>query len=315
MDRANENARDFRSLDSSPRVFSLLKRYRELIVIAVLLIYPFATFLAHGAADRQPTFLDRVILAAASPVQLALGWAFDSTANGWRGYIALRGAYRTNAALAQENAELRGKVAAQEETRLENERLKKMLAFAEDRPSMRIPAHVIGINPAATILSVRINRGEQDGVRRGMPVATPDGVVGQVLRATGGFADVLLINDVKSRLGVRVQRSRARGTASGAGGNRDLKLENDGALMLENVLRTDDLQEGDVIITSGTDGIFPSGLVVGKTAAVRRKHTGMFLYAEVLPAVDLNKLEEVLVLGAGGSLGGQGTAAQVGGVP
>jgi rod shape-determining protein MreC len=291
-------------------VLSLLKRYRELIAVTALLLYPFATFLARGRGDRQPNVLDRAVLWIASAAEQGLSRSLDGVVGGWRGYVALRGAYAQAQTLKQENAELQGKLAAMDEARLENERLKKMLAFVEDKPFLRIPAHVVGINPTATILSVRIDRGEQDGIRRGMPVVTPGGIVGQVQRTTHSYSDVLLLNDVKSRLGVRVQRSRARGTVSGTGGERALKLENDGALMLENVLRGDDLQEGDLIVTSGTDGIFPAGLVVGKATAIRRIRTGMFIYAEVLPAVDLNKVEEVLVLGSDPTTQGQGAAAQ-----
>jgi rod shape-determining protein MreC len=291
-------------------VLSLFKRYRELIVVAALLIYPFATLLARGSAERKPFVLDRAILGVTAPLQQGLTWAVDGVANGMHGYVGLRGAYREAVALRQENAELKGKVASVEETRLENERLRKLLAYAEDKPWMRIPARVIAVNPTSTLASFRINRGEQDGVRRGMPVVTPDGVVGQVLRATGGYADVLLINDVKSHIGVRVERSRARGTASGAGGGRALTLENDGALLLENVMRSDDLKEGDRLVTSGTDGIFPPGLVMGRAAAVHRKPTGMFLAAELLPEVDLNKVEEVFVLGTSTLNPSQGTSAQ-----
>lgn len=291
-------------------MLSLLKRYRELIAVTVLLIYPFASFLARGRGDRQPNLLDRALLTVASAAEQGITRTLDGIVGSWRGYVALRGAYADKIELEKQNAELRQRLAQLNEAGLENDRLRKMLAFAEDKPVMRIPARVIGINPAATTLSIRIDRGEQDGVRRGMPVVTPGGVVGQVLRATGGYADVLLVNDVKSRIGVRVQRSRARGTASGTAGERALKLENEGALMLENVLRSEDVQQGDLVVTSGTDGIFPAGLVVGKITGVRRIGTGMFLYAEVLPSVELNKVEEVLVLGVGPALQGQGTAAQ-----
>jgi rod shape-determining protein MreC len=171
-----------------------------------------------------------------------------------------------------------------------------MLEFAEGRPMDRIAARVIATDPAETTLALRIDRGERDQVRRGMPVVTPDGVVGQILEASAGYANVLLIDDAKSRLGARIQRSRARGTVTGVANDRSVKLENDDALLLQNVLRSEDLQDGDVVVTSGTDGVFPPGLVVGRVTSVKRKKTGMFLYAEVLPAVDLNKVEEVLVL-------------------
>jgi rod shape-determining protein MreC len=87
---------------------------------------------------------------------------------------------------------------------------------------------------------------------------------------------------------VRVQRSRARGTAAGAG---------KGPLRLENMLRTEDVQAGDLIITSGTDGVYPPGLVVGKVTRLEKTEHGMFLGGDVVPAVDTTRLEEVLVMG------------------
>jgi rod shape-determining protein MreC len=90
-------------------------------------------------------------------------------------------------------------------------------------------------------------------------------------------------------VGVRVQRSRARGTAAGSGR---------GPLKLENMLRTEDVENGDLIITAGTDGVYPPGLVVGRVANLEKKEHGMFQRADILPAVDVTRLEEVLVVGS-----------------
>jgi rod shape-determining protein MreC len=258
------------------------------LLIGVLLIYPFATFLASGRKAREPNFVDRVVLGITSPMQKALSWTLDGVGSAWEGYVALRGVEKENLELKAENQKLRADLNQLGEARAENERLKRMLSYSQSSPDPQIPARVLGVNPVATLLSLRIDRGEADGVRRGMPVVTPDGVVGHIHRVTGGYADVVLITDSNSKVGVKVQRSRARATASGGGGNR--------LLQLENALRTDDVEEGDVIVTSGTDGIYPSGLVVGRVSSVQRKSYGMFQGAEVVPAVNMTKLEEVLVL-------------------
>jgi rod shape-determining protein MreC len=284
-------------------MLSLFARYRELVVVAALLVYPFAGFLAHGSSDREPNILDRVILAVTSPPQKAICWVVEGMGGGWRGYVALQGTAKENAALKDENAELRNQVQSFNEASLENARLRRLLGFAEGQLP-KIPARIIAVNDAATVLSVRIV-GDTADLRPRFPVVTPDGVVGQVLGASGKYADVLLITDVRSRIGVRVQRSRARGTASGSGGARSLKLTHEGALLMENVLRTEDLADGDRVVTSGTDGIFPPGLVVGRAVSVKHNPTGMFLYAEILPAVDLNKVDEVLVLDTSSLLQGR----------
>jgi rod shape-determining protein MreC len=123
-----------------------------------------------------------------------------------------------------------------------------------------------------------------------MPVVTPDGVVGQVVRTSSHAADVLLLADPSSRLAVRNQRSRSRATVTGAGDQKPLRLEY--------ALRTEDFQEGDVLVTAGTDGIFPPGLLIGTLTSVERKSVGTLQPAEVKPAVETARLEEVLVLGA-----------------
>jgi rod shape-determining protein MreC len=269
-------------------VISLLKRYRELIVISGLLLYPFGSFLAKGHAVREPNLLDRGVVYLTSPLQRALIWTMDGIASGWKGYIALRGVYALNLALKEENRRLRAESNELSEARGENDRLKRLLAYTEANPGQHVIARVLGVNPVATLLSLRIDRGEADGLKRGMPVVTPDGVVGQVQRATGQYADVVLVTDPNSRIGVKVQRSRVRATASGRGDNRFLQLEN--------ALRTEDFREGDQVVTSGMDGVFPPGLVVGTITTLRRQNYGMVQTAEIAPAVDMTKLEEVLVI-------------------
>lgn len=270
-------------------MFALIKRYRELIVVSALLLYPFASFMAKGrGVTREPNVIDRVVLAVTSPLQRGMGWAIDGVVSGWTGYVYLTGVKAENDLLKLENAELRARVQKLAEAELQNERLRELLAYTESNIGGEVTARVIGVNPDPRLLSVRINRGTDDGVVHGAAVITADGVVGQVIRATGGYADVLLLKDPSSRIAVRVQRTRARATAAGVRG--DLPLS------LENLLRTEDLQEGDVIVTAGTDGVFPPGVMVGKATNVEKTNQGMFQTAEVVPAVDITRLEEVLVL-------------------
>jgi rod shape-determining protein MreC len=268
-------------------VLSLLKRYRQLLLVSGLLLYPLVAFLVTGRRGRDPNFIDRAVIAMTSPVQQALNWALDGVVGGVRGYADLRGVRQENDALRLENMQLRAAVQALGEARAENERLRQLLSYTEKVPGAEIPARVVGVNPVAKLLSVRISSGENQGVSQGMSVVTPDGIVGQVIRTTGGYADVALVTDPQSRVGIRVQRSRARGTAAGSGR---------GPLKLENMLRTEDVEDGDLIITSGTDGVYPPGLVVGRVANLEKKEHGMFQAADILPAVDTTKLEEVLVV-------------------
>jgi rod shape-determining protein MreC len=269
-------------------LLALLKRYRELLVVSALLLYPFGTFLARGRGARDPNFVDRALIAISAPLQRAIGWSIDCVGNGWKSYVDLRGVKQDNDRLRHENAELRSRVQALSEAQLENERLRALLGYAQQAIGQEVPARVIAINPVSHPFSLRIDRGSDHGVHPGMAVVTADGVVGQVIRVTGGYADVMTVKDANSRTSVRVQRSRARATAAGGGGHKNLQLEN--------LLRTEEVQDGDLIVTAGTDGVFPPGLPVGKATGVARKTIGMFQTAEVIPAVDMTRVEEVLVL-------------------
>lgn len=280
--------------EPGPIVLRLLKRHRDLLVVSVLLFYPLSTFLAKRSAQREPNLLDRAILALTAPVQRGLIWAFDGGRSVWTGYLDLRGVRAENLELRERNRRLRLEANELAEARAENDRLRRLLDYTRASPDPHLTARVLGVNPAATLLSLRIDRGESEGVRRGMPVVTADGVVGIVQRVTGSFADVVLITDANSKIAVTVQRSRVRATATGTGENRSLRLEN--------ALRTEDVQEGDQVVTSGTDGIFPPGLPVGRIVSLQRRNYGMVQSADILPSADMTKLEEVLVIRTRGPL-------------
>ena len=269
-------------------MLSLIKRYRELLVVSALLLYPLATFLARGRGTREPNFVDRAVIAISAAVQRAAGWTIDGVGATWNSYVNLRGVKEQNDRLRAENTHLRARVQALSEKEIENERLRGLLGYAARATGQEVAARVIAINPVTHPFSFKIDRGTDHGVRPGTGVITADGVVGQVIRATGGYADVMTVKDPNSRTSVRVQRSRARATAAGVGGDKNL--------VLENLLRTEDVKDGDLIVTAGTDGVFPPGLPVGSVNAVARKTIGMFQTAEVVPAVDMTKVEEVLVL-------------------
>ncbi|HEY1418856.1 MAG TPA: rod shape-determining protein MreC, partial [Myxococcaceae bacterium] len=237
---------------------------------------------------REPNLVDRIALAVTAPVQRGAVATVDGIGNAWQQYVSLRSVRRENAGLLQENTKFRADVVGLAEARAENERLRRLVHYDEVSPGPKVIARVLGINPDPNRLTLRIDRGEGDGVRRGQAVVTADGVVGQVLRATASAADVLVVFDPNSRLGGRVQRTRSRVGVSGAGDEQALKLEY--------LLRTEDLEEGDLVVTSGTDGVYPPGLVVGRVTGVQRQTSGMFLNAGILPAVNFGKVEEVLVL-------------------
>jgi rod shape-determining protein MreC len=271
-------------------VFALLKRYRELILVAVLLLVPLGVFFAHAKAPAERSRLDRAVVWVATPVEKAIGWALTGVANAWNGYVALRGAHERAGRLAAEARTLQLERQQLLAERAEAERLRRLLAFVQEPPERRyVGARVIGVRlGTAGLQLLTLDRGAADGIARMMPVVVAEGVVGRVNSVSSSSADVLVLSDRNSSIAVRVDRTRARANVRGLG-------KPDGA-KLEYALRSEDMIEGDLLVTSGTDGVFPRGLPVGKVTQLNRTGHGLFQEARVIPAVDVTRLEEVLVV-------------------
>ncbi len=268
----------------------LLKRYRELILVVVLLVVPLGAYFAHVKRPSERSRLDRTVLTLSGPIEKGTGWAIGKVLNVWYGYVALRHAHERAAALQGQVDLLELDRLDLHRTREENERLRHLLAFAQETPSRRVVGgRVIGVrlDPKGLQL-VTIDRGADDGVERMMPVVVGHGVVGRIHSVGASTADVLLLTDRNSSIAVLVDRSRARANVRGTGSPDTCRLEY--------ALRSDDIVDGDVLVTSGTDGVFPRGLPVGTLVGLKRAGQGLYQRADVKPAVDVTKLEEVLVV-------------------
>ncbi len=271
-------------------MLGLLKRYRELILVGLLLVVPLAVYFAHAKHPSERSRLDRVVLTLSAPIEKGVGWVVTGALNAWNGYVALRSAHDRATVLQHEVNMLSLDRLELASVRAENERLRQLLAFAQESPDRRtVGARVIGVrlDPKGLQL-VTIDRGADHGVARMMPVVVAQGVVGRVHAANPSTSDVLLLSDRNSSIAVRVERSRARANVRGIG-TPDL-------CRLEYALRSDDMSEGDLLVTSGTDGVFPRGLPVGRVFGLKKSGQGLYQRADVAPAVDVTKLEEVLVL-------------------
>jgi rod shape-determining protein MreC len=169
---------------------------------------------------------------------------------------------------------------------LENERLREALNFKKLQPPSSIMVQVIGkvLSPASS--TITINKGSDDGIRKDMAVITADGLVGKIHTVLPGTAKVMLLTDPGCTLAVRVERNREEGLLEG-------KLDN---CALKYVSYYADIQEGDLLITSGLDGIYPKGLAVASVVKVKKHEATAFQTVVAKPAVSLSRLEEALVL-------------------
>lgn len=245
------------------------------------------TAASRGQLKKEP--LGAVLMWIMRPLQIAaqgsVNWVGD-----------LRENYNTLAGFRSENERLRKRIESLEierqqllEAQAVNHRLMQLLEFRGQLPGTAITASIIGNSASSWFKSCLLDKGSDDGVRKGMAVVTPLGVVGQVVAVTPRTAKVLLVTDPNSGIDVLVQRTRTRGIVSGS-------LDN--GTVLKYIKRSEDIQEGDRLITAGTDGVFPKGMMVGTVIRVSKQHMGLFQAIEVLPAVKSERVEEVLVVAA-----------------
>lgn len=229
------------------------------------------------------------VVALTAPVERAITLVAFGAVDAWSGYVWLHGVHRENLRLRREVLQKQQQAQRAAELQAENGRLKALLDYVDkERPVRLLPAAVVAVGASPHSHSLRIARGSDDGVQRGEGVVSPDGVVGTIAQVAASYSDVQLITSPLSAVPALSQRTRSRSTVRGTGDVTRARLEY--------ALRTDDLQDGDVLLTAGGSGFFPKGLSIGKVVSVQRRATGMFLSAEVLPAVDFSRLDEVLVV-------------------
>jgi len=203
----------------------------------------------------------------------------------WTGYIGLRHVNAENEALRQQLAD--AQVSLQQQRALaDRARGLQQLLDLRDRSSLQtVAAEIIGAGATPDFRTVTLDRGRLDGLKTDMAVIAPNGVVGRIVVPGARSAKVQLLIDRNAAAGVLIERSRAQGVVVGTG---------DGRLLLDYMSEVFDVAVGDVVVTSGIDGIYPKGFVIGTIESVER---GIGYHEiTVRPAVDISRLEEVLVV-------------------
>ncbi len=260
-------------------------RHRKSITVLVLFTILFWVVTIQVKSGRFP-FLERPVLAVSGFFERIITWPFKTVVVVGKGYLFLVGTERENQRLQQEIDRLRTENLVTNELLLENERLRDALNFKRLQPPSSIMAQVIGkvLSPASS--TITINKGSEDGIRKDMAVITSSGVVGRIQTVLSGTASVILLTDPRSTLAVRVERNREEGLLEG-------KLVD---CALKYVSYYADIQDGDLLITSGLDGIYPKGLAVATVVKVKKHEATAFQTVIARPTVSLSRMEEVLVL-------------------
>ena len=230
--------------------------------------------------------LEVVTFGAFSEVQRGAAGVTGGVRGAWNGYIGLRGAHAENQRLKQELGELQIKFQQQRARAERAQQLERLLGFRNELEVDTIPASVIGAGADLDFRILTIDKGQNSGVAANMAVIAPTGVVGRIVTPTRHAAKVHLLIDRNAAAGALVERSRAQGVVLGAG---------EQLLRMEYVAGTADVKVGDTVVTSGIDGIYPKGFVIGRIERVDGGNA-MYKTIRVRPSVDFNGLEEVLVV-------------------
>lgn len=233
--------------------------------------------------DRVNTFLGQEVMHPA-----VSGWhGITGYVTGiWQTYIGLTQTARENRELKDRLAILQTRLMDYEEQVRQTGRLRQLLGLSELQPEKMLIAEVVGTRVNNLFKALRISRGSLDGVKAGMPVISPDGIVGRVIRTGLKESDVQLLVDFDFNLDVLLQRTRVRGVLNG--------FSND--LCRLNLQKGAEIRIGDTIITSGIVGGFPKGLKVGRVMRITYESDNVAQIITVEPWVDYRRLDEVMVL-------------------
>ena len=204
----------------------------------------------------------------------------------WNGYVGLRGLKSENDSLKRQLADAQVALQAQRALADRSRGLEQLLEM-RDRSDLRMAAaEIIGAAATPDFRTLTIDKGTRDGLRPDMAVIAPAGVVGRIVMPSARAAKVQLLIDRNAAAGAIIERSRAQGVVVGSGEDR---------LRMENVSEASDIVVGDIVVTSGIEGIYPKGFIIGRVDTVE-KNGPSYRNITVKPAVDFASLEEVLVV-------------------
>jgi rod shape-determining protein MreC len=218
-------------------------------------------------------------------VQRATTSVVGGVQDSWNNYFALQRVRGENEQLKAEMAQLRVQMQQERALAQQSRELQQLLDLRSSLQIETTAANVIGAGASAEFRTMTLDKGTAEGLKPDMAVISPDGVVGRVILPTGRAAKLQLLIDRNAAAGAMIERTRAQGLAMGTG---------DG-MRLDYVSGTADVKPGDRVVTSGIDGIYPKGFVIGQIQSVERG-AGVFKEITVQPAVDFAALESVLVV-------------------
>lgn len=267
------------------------KRYRDWLIVVLALAVPFWFLRASMKDPRQATGADRILVQIAAPIQQAAATLARGLSDLWGDYVYLVEVKKDNASLASQNARLKERVTQLEAAEAENRRLRRLLDLKNQLEDEVITAQVVGKETSGffRVLRITLDR-SSPRLKADQPVLSPDGVVGTISKIAGDTVDVELITNARQGVDVVVERTGAFGFVKGTGDKREYSCT------VEYVTRTDEVDVGDVLVTSGKGKSFPKGHKVCTVSKIVKRDFGVYQQVTCTPTVDFSRLEEVVVL-------------------
>ena len=258
-----------------------LKIFASLAAVAALFVFLNA-FSGHSAVKN-------ILLAITSPFSRAALASSDFLFSTFKTITEIKNLSIENADLKSENRNLLAELARYKELAKEAEELRAQLGVtAGEKERFLLSAEIINYDPVSLSYSLVINRGIKDGVAEGSPVIMAGNILlGKISGVYGDFSSVLLIADKNNKVGARLERAETSGVLSGSAGS---------SLLMDLIEKNADIGAGDLILTSGLDGIYPRGLVIGRVAKISENAEGIFKQAFVTASYSGFKSTRVFVI-------------------
>ena len=273
---------------------SFFTRYRNPSILALVLllqILGLAVQVKRPADPNNPDagsvrLLRSWVIGAITPVEGAFASTGRFIRRTWHDYINVVGLRSENHELREQNEKLRLELARQADSANQAQRLQALLDFKQRFLTSTVAAQVVGSSGTELSRVVYIDKGARQGIRPGMAVITPHGIVGKIRDVYRFSSQVLMLNDASSGVGAILEESRLHGVVKGTP---------TGEIVLAHIMADEKVNVGEGLVTSGGDRIFPKGLPVGTVSEVARG-PDLFLTVRIKPAANLSRLEEVLVI-------------------
>jgi rod shape-determining protein MreC len=268
-----------------PNVQAFIARHRPSVVLAGVLVAQLLLLSIQITRNHDVRLIRVWAVAVVDPFQRSMHGMTDLSVGAWRTYRSLLHAQQENQQLRVQLASAESQVLQFSEQAAESGRLRAILDFKNQLPFQSVAAEVIASSPGENSNAVFIGKGADAGLTADLAVITPEGVVGKTIAVFPRSAQVLLLTDPASGVGVMLEKTRVQGV---------LKGDSENLCLIRYIMNEEPITFGETVLTSGLDQIYPKGLRVGMV--VQTSAGNIYKNIGVRPAVDLSRLETVLVV-------------------